>query len=202
MKTSLTEFIAHVKKVGIPTATHFFVYVPGFQQYELCMCDSTSLPGIQLMSSEVRMFGELTTLPHAPLYQTHQMTFIADNTMAIRNRLEEWLNQVYNQKTRHIGYYDDYTKNISIYLTDKAGNVIYAVSLMEAWIQSIPGCSTCQRDFRKLIKDHPPRYTDWHRWTFEIHNIVNQKLGKPEFTWKEACKKYNWHDLTADIHPA
>ncbi len=72
----------------------------------------------------------------------------------------------------------------------------------EAWIQSIPGCSTCQRDFRKLIKDHHPRFDDWHRWTFEIHNLVNAKIGKPEFTWQEACEKYNWHDLTADIHPA
>ena len=78
----------------------------------------------------------------------------------------------------------------------------FAPEQFKSWIQSIPGCSACQRDFQKLIKDHPPRYADWHRWTFEIHNIVNQKLGKPEFTWQEACEKYNWHDLTSPGHPA
>lgn len=137
MKTKLSEFIAHVKNVGLPTATHFFVYIPGFGQYELAMCDSTSLPGIQIMSSEVRMFGELHTLPHAPLYQTHQLSFIADNKMTIRDSLEKWSNEVFNRETRKFGYYDQYTKDVTIYLTDKAGKVIYAVKLREAWLQQI-----------------------------------------------------------------
>jgi len=63
---------------------------------------------------------------------------------------------------------------------------------LEVWIQGIPGCSSCQRDFRKLIKEMPPRFDDWHRWTFEIHNAVNTKIGKPEFTWLEACQQWGW----------
>jgi hypothetical protein len=72
----------------------------------------------------------------------------------------------------------------------------------EAWIQSIPGCSTCQRNLRRRLETLPPRYDDWNRFTWELHNSVNKEIGKPEFTWSEACKKYNWQDLTADIHPA
>jgi hypothetical protein len=62
----------------------------------------------------------------------------------------------------------------------------------EAWIRAIPGCSTCQRDFRKLIETNSPRFNDWNRWTWEIHNAVNVKIGKPELTWLEACQQWGW----------
>ena len=62
----------------------------------------------------------------------------------------------------------------------------------ELWIQSIPGCSSCQRDFRKLLETHPPRFDDWERWTWEIHNLVNVKLGKLELSWQEACQLWGW----------
>lgn len=65
----------------------------------------------------------------------------------------------------------------------------------ELWIQGIPGCSSCQRDFRRLIETNPPRFDDWWRWTWEIHNLVNTKLGKPEFTWQESCQLYGWDPL-------
>jgi len=63
---------------------------------------------------------------------------------------------------------------------------------LSKWVDSIPGCATCREDFRNIIKDHPPRFDDWHRWTFEVHNAVNAKISKPEFTWQEACQQWGW----------
>ena len=71
----------------------------------------------------------------------------------------------------------------------------------EEWVASIPGCYTCQRDFRKLLETNPPRFDDWQRWSWEIHNAVNAKIGKPEFTYSDACKLWGWH-LTVDNPPA
>ena len=62
----------------------------------------------------------------------------------------------------------------------------------ESWIASIPGCSSCQRDFRKLLETNPPRYNDWQRWSWEIHNQVNAKIGKPEIDWQSACELWGW----------
>jgi hypothetical protein len=64
----------------------------------------------------------------------------------------------------------------------------FDASAFESWVATIPGCSTCQRDFRKLLETNPPRYDDWFRWTVEIHNLVNQKLGKPILSFEEASQ--------------
>ena len=68
----------------------------------------------------------------------------------------------------------------------------FTAEQLELWIQSIPGCSTCQRDFRKLLESNPPRFDDWFKWTWEVHNVVNRKLGKPEIAWEEACLLWGW----------
>jgi hypothetical protein len=62
----------------------------------------------------------------------------------------------------------------------------------EAWVRTIPGCPTCQRNFRVWLEANPPRFDDWWNWTFEAHNAVNAKLGKPEIEWQKACELWGW----------
>jgi glycosyltransferase involved in cell wall biosynthesis len=60
-----------------------------------------------------------------------------------------------------------------------------------AFAASLPsfGCG-CKDHFAKLLKDMPPRFDDWRRWTFEAHNAVNERLGKKRFTWEQFESKY------------
>jgi hypothetical protein len=63
-----------------------------------------------------------------------------------------------------------------------------------SWVKRIPqfGCS-CGEEFQRILRANPPRFDDWQRWTFEVHNAVNAKLGKPEIEWNEACNLWNWN---------
>jgi len=63
----------------------------------------------------------------------------------------------------------------------------------EAWLDSIPSQCNCRKAFNELLKTNPPRFSDWQRWTWEIHNAVNVKLSKPEVTWDDAVKLWNWN---------
>lgn len=141
-KSSLSNFIARVKKNGLLQASHFHIVIPNFspnaQDKDLLMfCDAADLPGITLMTTEVRQFGELTTLPHAPMYQPIQLSFICDSTMDVKYALEDWIDQVFNRNTRTFNFYDSYTKDIEIYITDKRGNDVHKVTLYEAYPTNI-----------------------------------------------------------------
>lgn len=65
---------------------------------------------------------------------------------------------------------------------------------LEEWIETIPGCATCKQKFRKIVEANPPRFDDWDRWTWEVHNEVNRDLEKPEFLFEKACKLWGWDD--------
>jgi hypothetical protein len=63
---------------------------------------------------------------------------------------------------------------------------------LDGWVERIPkyGCK-CAADFDQMLKDNPPRFSDWLTWTWEIHNTVNAKLNKPEFSRIDFLKR--WH---------
>ncbi|EPR79276.1 Mitochondrial-type FAD-linked sulfhydryl oxidase ERV1 [Spraguea lophii 42_110] len=48
-------------------------------------------------------------------------------------------------------------------------------------------CKNCSRDFKKIIKDSPPKVAtrdEFVMWMCHIHNKVNHKLNKPIFNCK------------------
>lgn len=58
-----------------------------------------------------------------------------------------------------------------------AKNLIYSLT------QVFP-CKECRGHFTKLLAAHPPRLDtryDFTLWLCEAHNIVNDRLGKPQF---------------------
>ena len=61
------------------------------------------------------------------------------------------------------------------------------------WLNEIPNQCDCRKAFDALLETNPPRFDDWQRWTWEIHNAVNVKLNKPEVTWDDAAKLWNWN---------
>lgn len=61
------------------------------------------------------------------------------------------------------------------------------------WCESIPGECMCSAGFKKIVESNPPRFDDWQRWSFEAHNAVNFKLGKPDISFDEACQQWNWN---------
>jgi len=46
-------------------------------------------------------------------------------------------------------------------------------------------CS-CGDFLKTYVTTNPPRFDDWFRWTWELHNAVNHKLNKPNITLDEA----------------
>jgi hypothetical protein len=67
---------------------------------------------------------------------------------------------------------------------------------LNVWIDTIPYESedlcNCQKHIYTIVAENPPRFDDWERWTWEVHNVVNRKLGKPEIAWEEACLLWGW----------
>lgn len=52
------------------------------------------------------------------------------------------------------------------------------------WLARVPQASCgCRKWLAEYIDDHPPDYDDFARWSVDLHNAVNAKLGKP--IWPE-----------------
>jgi len=140
---SLNQFISHVKQHGMLTASHFHVIIGGSPGGEIntrdvmMMCESTNLPGLNIFTNEIRIFGESRSTPYSISYSELSMNFILDRSLKVKQYFEDWTNQVFNRETRKLGYYNDYTKDIEIYISDRTGKPAHALKLFECYPKSI-----------------------------------------------------------------
>lgn len=138
MKSELNDFISLVRTKGLLTSSHFYVFIPNVGEKDLMMlCDATSIPGMNLMTTETRIFGEITETPHSILYAPVTLSFYIDREMTAKKDLDRWMNSVFDRDTRTLGFYDNYTREVDIFLTDKTGETVYCHRLHEAYPKSI-----------------------------------------------------------------
>jgi len=61
---------------------------------------------------------------------------------------------------------------------------------LSKWVKKIPqfGCA-CRESFQLILREFPPRFDDWFTWTVDVHNAVNRKLNRKEWTLEEAATR-------------
>jgi hypothetical protein len=139
----LVDFITHVKSVGLPSASHYQVTLPNLGRIDsrkiMLVCDTVDMPGVNIMTQELRTMGEPSEIPYGISYMPVNMTFIVDNNFNAKAYFAEWMNLVYNKRTRTVGYYDDYAKSktVTIEALDKKGNIIWSVKLLEVYPKAV-----------------------------------------------------------------
>jgi hypothetical protein len=60
------------------------------------------------------------------------------------------------------------------------------MDFVEGYKEIIP-CLSCRDHFEQVLVDNPvPEADDLFKWSVDVHNIVNKRLGKPEFSYEAA----------------
>lgn len=142
MKSDLNNFISLVRTKGLLTSAHFYVFIPNIgenleSKNMMMMCDSTVIPGMNLMTADTRIFGEATEMPHSIIYAPLTLSFYVDRDLIAKRALDRWMNSVFDRDTRTVGFYDDYTRDVDVFLTDKTGETVYCIRLHEAYPKNV-----------------------------------------------------------------
>ena len=60
------------------------------------------------------------------------------------------------------------------------------VDFVEGYKEIIP-CLSCREHFEQVLVENPvPEADDLFKWSVDVHNIVNKRLGKQEFSYEDA----------------
>lgn len=75
-----------------------------------------------------------------------------------------------------------------------------------AIISRLYPCKTCSEHFKEVLKTHPPKTNsgaELSKWMCKVHNIVNKRLGKPEFPCAQVDFKWGTFDCdgACSLHP-
>jgi hypothetical protein len=135
-KSSLDNFISKVRQEGLLLGSHFYIILPppftGEWENQnlkdiMMLCESINVPSHTIATSDVRVFGENREHAYMPLYGSIQATFLLDRNTRVKKFFEQWMNMVVDREKRTVGYYNNFTTYMYIFITDRDENVVNAV---------------------------------------------------------------------------
>ena len=149
--STLNEFIATVKTQGLARTNRFSVNIASpiideDMRMIHILCDSVSMPGISLNTTEQKVFGEVRELPIQPVYEPITFTFYVDTNLGVKNMFEKWINTIRDPQTRAFNYYSNYVVNteINVHRIDSDEDIAHKVTLYESYPKTL---SAVQLDY-------------------------------------------------------
>lgn len=139
---SLNEFISNIKNNSLARQNRFTVSIASTSPntntniVEL-FCEQAVLPSLSFASQPVRSYGEQREVIYDRNFETISLTFLVDRQMKVKDYFDQWTNTIVNPHTRQTGFYDDYVRNIFIFIQDTKDNDTYKVELREAYPKTI-----------------------------------------------------------------
>ena len=117
-------------------------------------CESTIMPGRTLSSTpDTNIYGPEKEIVTGVTYAGDaSMVFQASSGLEERVFFEEWQKKAFNEETWDVGYHQDYTSEVQIYLLDKQDQRRYGIRLHDAWPKTIGEVTLNQAPSSEIIK--------------------------------------------------
>lgn len=172
---TLNEFISRVKTANAARANRFIVLISNpattlngdlVQLY----CEQAALPSISFASQPVRTYGEQREVIYDRNFETLALTFIVDRQYKVKEFFDAWTDKIVNPKTREVGYYMDYARDMSIIAQDTKDNNTYETKIYEAYPKTIAAINL-DHNSKDLVK---------LQVTFNYKYHINERALSPE----------------------
>jgi len=170
---------------GLQRSNHFYITIPNPRVLRgdigptllPFLCESVSLPGISLATSEIRRhgYGPVERKPYAPIFVDTNMTFFGDQAGLVHRFFYTWINSIVKsdnfiggKKSRsglepwHVEYKSEYSTDISIIAIDETERKLMEFKLYEAYPTAMGDIAMSWADTDGIVRI-PITFT-YHHW--------------------------------------
>lgn len=117
------------------------------------MCESTSLPGRGISTTDAYMGSQLTKFPSSFVDGEVSMTFMLTNDYFAKRLFESWMKKVFDTDKYQVGYKKDYSTDIIIQHLNQQNIPIYGIKLEKAFpvsISDVALSNSSSNDYAKI----------------------------------------------------
>lgn len=139
----ISDFIGEVKTRGMARTNRYTVEIvdpldPDGARLIQLFCESTSLPGMNLITTPHRVYGESREMPYERGFEPVTMSFYVDGDMMVKKMFDSWMTNIVDPFTRQLNYYKSYIRDINITVYDVDEKFApYTLTLYEAYPKTI-----------------------------------------------------------------
>lgn len=200
------DFYANLSKTGVAKTSHFDVMIPlipglmdsnwRFAGYvsELNMrCESTELPGRQLVSNDSRVYGPTYKTPYQSTYQELTLNFLESDNFLVRDVFEMWIDSIFDSATNALRYPNDYRVDVTL--------IQYAMT-----VPPYSNQAELKKAFRPFGDDKPPSLPPIAIW--KLVHAFPTAVNQMPVSWSEdgfhrvaVTLAYEYYEISKDGAP-
>lgn len=121
----LDAFWSQMKAEGVSKNSHWDVQINlprslaglafgGIDRTLKLRCEAGELPGRQLVSSDIKIYGPVYRTPYQSVYTELNLTFIETADLQVRQFMEAWMNTIFHSETNIMQYQDAFQTSMTI----------------------------------------------------------------------------------------
>lgn len=144
------------------------------------MAEGTEIPGKNLASTDVKYNSATHTLPYGTVYTDIEFVFKCSKDLFEKNIIDDWMGYIIDPATSEVRYMDEYVTDIIINQLDNQDNVVYSVTLKDAYptLCNPMGVSNADRDTFHLLNT-TFAYTTWVKTHEDVPSQVSALSQTP-----------------------
>ena len=100
-------------------------------------CESASLPGRNIATGDMRIYGPTEKFPYQSTYDDITMTFICTDSMNEKLYFNQWMEYINPLNSWNFKYKSEYVSNIMIQQYDNMGGIVHTIKLVDAFPVSV-----------------------------------------------------------------
>lgn len=145
--------------------------------YLTYFAESVTIPGIELMTTEINMGGPSMTIPHRGTYREASTTFLVDDDMRQKNFFDAWINFVNPKESKYdFRYRDDYIGEIDIFqISEDGSRLSYGVRMYEVYPIAIAEVKGSWAEQEPMRMDVAFSYRYWRSFTADRYERTDDE---------------------------
>lgn len=199
----LNDFITEIKKDGLARQNRFSVVITRPKgllvrghPLELIQlfCEQAVLPSISYASQPVKTFGEDREVIYDRNFEDITFTFLVDKNMSVKSFFDDWSNIIINPRNRLMGYYEDYSTILQVYVQDINDKDVYLSTMYEAYPKTISQVQldNNSKDVMKLSVTFAYKYHENEQFLNEGGEPETISTFRPNPYVQPSSGKQNW----------
>lgn len=161
---------------------------PNITRYLSLQCEGAELPGVSLLTQDVKIYGPIYKVPYQKQYNDLTLNFIATNDFYERKLFDKWIECIMPNDTNNLrfpkgdnsGSYSGYMTDITIIQFDEFIKQIYAVKIIDAFPISVAPMTLSWSDdsfHRVSVQFAYQRYETIYEGKYDIGQAVASGFG-------------------------
>jgi len=162
----------------------------GGQQLTSLYCEAAQMPALNIDTKLNKVYGPGREMPYGRSYTPVNFSFYVDRDYIIKRFFDTWQNSIFDRRTGHVNFYNEYTTQVHILALDSTEGERGPTGYDEAGTGAVSTGGDIRARYQCTLIEAYPKTVAEVAYTAAGQDVVRLNVSMQYRTWQETTRPY------------